>query len=173
MVEKWGVFLIDQRLYPNKPVQAISNCYYPLLTLFIWKMIANMIIQVVNNCQSILLSINISASEDNGHDVIQKKNAIVYSFFFQFTFIVYHLFLQSLCKNCADFEYLVSNAVNNNDKEIMLYNWTEIPERYHAQFFFIIRLCSLDKIRHFFFHHRVLFNHTNYSFFVFDKALYI
>lgn len=152
MVEKWGVFLIDQRLYPNKPVQAISNCYYPLLTLFIWKMIANMIIQVVYNCRSILLSINISASEDNGHDVIQeKKMQLFIHFFFQFTFIVYHLFLQSLCKSCADFEYLVSNAVNNNDKEIMLYNWTEIPERYHAQFFFIIRLCSLDKIRHFFF----------------------
>lgn len=117
MVEKWGVFLIDQRLYPNKPVQAISNCYYPLLTLFIWKMIANMIIQVVYNCRSILFSINISASEDNGHDVIQeKKNAIVYSFFFfQFTLIVYHLFLQSLCKNCADFEYLVSNLVNDSN----------------------------------------------------------
>lgn len=79
-------------------------------------MLANMIIQVVYNCQSILLSINISASEDNGHDVIQeKKNAIVYSFFFQFTFIVYHLFLQSLCKNCADFEYLVSNLVNDSN----------------------------------------------------------
>lgn len=87
MVEKWGVFLIDQRLYPNKPVQAISNCYYPLLTLFIWKMIANMIIQVIYNCRSILLSINISASEDNGHDVIQeKKIAIVYSFFFSIYF---------------------------------------------------------------------------------------
>lgn len=83
MVEKWGVFLIDQRLYPNKPVQAISNCYYPLLTLFIWKMIANMIIQVVYNCQSILLSINISASEDNGHDVIQEKKCnCLFIFFF-------------------------------------------------------------------------------------------
>lgn len=112
MVEKWGVFLIDQRLYPNKPVQAISNCYYPLLTLFIWKMIANMIIQVVYNCRSILLSINISASELRQwawrHS--RKKNVIVYSyFFFNLLFIVYHLFLQSLCKSCADFEYLVSN----------------------------------------------------------------
>lgn len=116
MVEKWGVFLIDQRLYPNKPVQAISNCYYPLLTLFIWKMIANMIIQVVYNCRSILLSINISASEDNGHDVIQeKKMQLFIHFFFQFTFIVYHLFLQSLCKSCADFEYLVSNLVNDSN----------------------------------------------------------
>lgn len=77
-------------------------------------MIANMIIQVVYNCRSILLSINISASEDNEHDVI-KKNAIVYSFFFQFTLIVYHLFLQSLCKSCADFEYLVSNLVNDSN----------------------------------------------------------
>lgn len=110
MVEKWGVFLIDQRLYPNKPVQAISNCYYPLLTFFIWKMIANMIIQVVYNCRSILFSINISASEDNGHDVIQeKKMQLFIHFFFQFTLIVYHLFLQSLCKSCADFAYLVSN----------------------------------------------------------------
>lgn len=116
MVEKWGVFLIDQRLYPNKPVQAISNCYYPLLTLFIWKMIANMIIQVVYNCRSILFSINISASEDNGHDVIQeKKMQLFIHFFFQFTFIVYHLFLQSLCKSCADFEYLVSNLVNDSN----------------------------------------------------------
>lgn len=116
MVEKWGVFLIDQRLYPNKPVQAISNCYYPLLTLFIWKMIANMIIQVVYNCRSILLSINISASEDNGHDVIQeKKMQLFIHFFFQFTLIVYHLFLQSLCKSCADFEYLVSNLVNDSN----------------------------------------------------------
>lgn len=116
MVENWGVFLIDQRLYPNKPVQAISNCYYPLLTLFIWKMIANMIIQVVYNCRSILLSINISASEDNGHDVIQeKKMQLFIHFFFQFTLIVYHLFLQSLCKSCADFEYLVSNLVNDSN----------------------------------------------------------
>lgn len=82
MVEKWGVFLIDQRLYPNKPVQAISNCYYPLLTLFIWKMIANMIIQVVYNCRSILLSINISASEDNEHDVIQEKKMQLFIHFF-------------------------------------------------------------------------------------------
>lgn len=49
-------------------------------------MIANMIIQVVYNCQSILLSINISASEDNGHDVIQeKKMQLFIHIFFQFT----------------------------------------------------------------------------------------
>lgn len=86
MVEKWGVFLIDQRLYPNKPVQAISNCYYPLLTLFIWKMIASMIIQVVYNCRSILFSINISASEDNGHDVIQEKKCNCLFIFFSIYF---------------------------------------------------------------------------------------
>lgn len=93
MVEKWGVFLIDQRLYPNKPVQAISNCYYPLLTLFIWKMIANMIIQVVYNCRSILLSINISASEDNGHDVIQEKKMQLFIHFF---FSIYFYSLPSV-----------------------------------------------------------------------------